>query len=89
MLVGHSYGGMVISNAAVGAANVKALVYVGAFAPDVGDSTAALDGKFPGSKLGPALMPPVVLPDGFHDLYIAEDKFHEAFSRPTLHRRQR
>ena len=52
----------------------------GAFAPDSGDTTAALVSKFPGSKLGPALMPPVALPGGFHDLYIAEDKFHDAFA---------
>ena len=34
VLVGHSYGGVVITNAATGNANVKALVYIAAFAPD-------------------------------------------------------
>ncbi len=43
VLVGHSYGGMVISNAATGNANVKALVYVDAFIPDQGESALGLD----------------------------------------------
>jgi len=80
VLVGHSYGGMVISNAANGAANVKALVFVAAFAPDVGESAGGLNGKFPGSLVGPALAPPVSLPDGGHDLYVLQGKFHEAFA---------
>jgi pimeloyl-ACP methyl ester carboxylesterase len=44
VLVGHSYGGMVITAAATGNANVKALVYVDAFIPDTGDSTSSLAG---------------------------------------------
>jgi pimeloyl-ACP methyl ester carboxylesterase len=80
VLVGHSYGGMVISNAANGQANVKALVYVAAFAPDAGENAGALDAKFPGSLLGPALEPPVSLPGGGHDLYVMQDKFHDAFA---------
>ena len=43
VLVGHSYGGMVISNAANGQPNVKALVYVAAFAPDAGENASGLD----------------------------------------------
>ena len=42
VLVGHSYGGAVITNAAVGVPNVKALVYIAAFAPDNGESLAQL-----------------------------------------------
>ena len=42
VLVGHSYGGMVITNAATGNPNVKALVYVDAFIPDQGDTLASL-----------------------------------------------
>lgn len=80
VLVGHSYGGMVISNAANGAANVKALVYVAAFAPETGESAGDLDNKFPGAVLGPALAPPVALPGGGHDLYVIQDKFHDAFA---------
>jgi pimeloyl-ACP methyl ester carboxylesterase len=52
VLVGHSYGGEVITNAAVGHPNVKALVYVAAFAPDAGESALELTGRFPGSRLG-------------------------------------
>ena len=50
VLVGHSYGGFVITNAATGNANVKALVYVDAFIPDAGDTLAGLTGN--GSCLG-------------------------------------
>src|SRR6184192_1104820 len=42
VLVGHSYGGAVITNAAVSVPNVKALVYIAAFAPDKGESLAQL-----------------------------------------------
>ena len=80
VLVGHSYGGMVISNAANGQANVKALVYVAAFAPDAGENAGDLNSKFPGSVIGPALAPPVPLPGGGHDLYVQQEKFHDAFA---------
>ena len=52
VLVGHSYGGMVISNAATGNPNVKALVYINAFIPDQGESALGLDSSQPGSVLG-------------------------------------
>ncbi|MEV7504149.1 alpha/beta hydrolase [Streptomyces sp. NPDC093018] len=45
ILVGHSYGGAVITDAAVGNPNVKALVYIAAFAPDKGDSLAGLNSR--------------------------------------------
>lgn len=80
VLVGHSYGGMVISNAANGADKVKALVYVAAFAPEAGESAGGLNSKFPGSLVGPALAPPVPLASGGHDLYVLQDKFHDAFA---------
>ena len=51
VLVAHSYGGMVITNAATGNANVTALVYVAAFAPDAGDTLLGLQYRYPGSKL--------------------------------------
>ncbi|MFI0240626.1 alpha/beta fold hydrolase [Streptomyces sp. NPDC016845] len=57
ILAAHSYGGIVITNAARGHANVKALVYLGAFAPDQGESALQLAGQFPGSELGAALIP--------------------------------
>jgi pimeloyl-ACP methyl ester carboxylesterase len=80
VLVGHSYGGSVISEAADGRANVKALVYVAAFAPDIGETAAELAGKFPGSTLGPTLAAPVSLSGGGKDLYIQQDKFHNQFA---------
>jgi pimeloyl-ACP methyl ester carboxylesterase len=80
VLVGHSYGGNVITNAATGKANVKALVYVGAFAPDAGESVSGLAGKLPGSTLGPALATPIPLADGNKDLYIVQARFHAQFA---------
>ena len=80
ILVGHSYGGTVISAAADGASNVKALVYVAAFAPEVGESTFDLSSKFPGGTLPPTLDKPVDLPGGAHDLYIQQDKFPAQFA---------
>ena len=80
VLVGHSYGGMVISNAANGQANVKALVYVAAFAPEAGENADGLNKRFPGSLVGPALGPPVALPGGGHDLFVQQEKFHDAFA---------
>jgi pimeloyl-ACP methyl ester carboxylesterase len=80
VLVGHSYGGAVISAAADGAANVKALVYVSAFAPEAGESIFDLTGKFPGSTLPPTLDKPVDLPGGAHDLYIRQDSFPAQFA---------
>ncbi|HEX3183234.1 MAG TPA: alpha/beta hydrolase [Pyrinomonadaceae bacterium] len=74
VLVGHSYGGAVITGAAVGATNVKALVYVAAFAPDTGDNLQALLEKYP-SKIGAALAPDAA---GF--LYIDRSKFKEVFA---------
>lgn len=80
VLVGHSYGGSVISEAANAHANVKALVYVSAFAPEAGETAFGLSSKFPGSTLGPTLDVPVVLSDGGKDLYIRQDKFHDQFA---------
>ncbi|MET7304488.1 alpha/beta hydrolase [Embleya sp. NPDC005575] len=79
VLVGHSYGGAVASNAAVGHDNVKALVFVAAFAPERGESIFDLSGKFPGSTLGDTLNE-VPLADGSVDLYIRQDEFHQQFT---------
>ena len=70
VLVAHSYGGAVITGAAVGDPEVKALVYVDAFIPDQGDTIAKLAG---GSCLGPDSFNPVPYPGGPPgdvDLYI-------------------
>ena len=80
VLVGHSYGGAVITNAVKDNSNVKALVYVAGFAPDTGETAAELSGRYPGSTLGKTLAPPVVLPDGGKDLYIKQDEFHAQFA---------
>ncbi|MFD6186009.1 alpha/beta fold hydrolase [Streptomyces goshikiensis] len=83
VLVGHSYGGAVITQAAAAAANVKALVYISAFMPDAGEVLGELAGRFPGSQLEPALTPvPVQGPDGSPtaDLYIRTDRFHDVFA---------
>jgi len=80
VLVGHSYGGSVISEAAEGRPNVKALVYVAAFAPDAGETALGLTGKFPGSTLGPTLAPAVDLTGGGKDLYIQQARFHDQFA---------
>lgn len=80
ILVGHSYGGAVISAAAIGADNVKGLVFVAAFALDVGESCLDLTGKFPGSTLPPTLAPPVALADGGKEFYIQQDKFGRQFA---------
>ena len=83
VLVGHSYGGSVISEAAVGEANVKALVYVAAFLPAPGESALQLTNQFPGSTL-PATLDPVPFTnvDGSTgtDLYIQQDKFPHQFA---------
>ncbi|MHA6645408.1 alpha/beta fold hydrolase [Mesorhizobium sp. A623] len=80
VLVGHSYGGQVITTAANGHVNVKSLVYVAAFAPDKGEAAADLAGKFPGGTLGEALAAPVKLADGGVDLSIDQPKFHQQFA---------
>ena len=84
VLVGHSYGGAVITNAAVGEPNVKALVYIAAFAPDKGESLVQLVSMNPGSQIGPATLDfrPYPLPDGGTgtDLYLKKSAFHDAFA---------
>ena len=80
ILVGHSYGGSVISEAATGKPAVRALVYVAAFAPEVGETVDGLAFLFPGGTLGAALAPPVPLPGGGADLYIDQGKFHAQFA---------
>lgn len=79
VLVGHSYGGSVISNVN-GAGKVKAHVYVAAFSLEQGESTVGMSSRFPGSTLGPALAAPVPLMDGGKDLYIRQDKFGAQFA---------
>jgi len=76
VLVGHSYGGAVITEAAAGNPKVKALVYVAAFAPDAGETLGGLGEKFPATPLATALAP-----DSAGFLYIDRTEFHEVFAR--------
>jgi pimeloyl-ACP methyl ester carboxylesterase len=80
VLVGHSYGGQVITAAGSGNLHVKGLVYVDGLAPDTGESAADISDHFPGATLGPALAPPVSLSDGGKDLYIKQDRLPDQFA---------
>jgi len=75
VLVGHSYGGAVITEAAAGNSKVKALVYVAAFAPDAGETLGALGERFPAPPLGTA-----VVPDSAGFLYIDRAKVADVFA---------
>ncbi|MFB8004180.1 alpha/beta fold hydrolase [Nocardia sp. NPDC056000] len=74
VLVGHSYGGAVITAAGTHE-KVAALVYITAFAPDKGESVNALLGTFPQDGPQPPILPPV---DGY--LFLDRAKFAEAFA---------
>jgi pimeloyl-ACP methyl ester carboxylesterase len=88
VLVGHSYGGAVITNAARDVANVKALVYLGAYLPDQGESIATVlnPATYPGSLLGPDTTiarpaPNPAAPGGNDiDIYIDPADFHKVFA---------
>ncbi|HUJ56874.1 MAG TPA: alpha/beta hydrolase [Kofleriaceae bacterium] len=85
VLVGHSYGGMVISQAAEGHAAVKALVYVAAFVPETGESAGAIINKFPVATFGPDRLRivPNAVPGGAGsgaDAYIKPDAFREVIA---------
>ena len=74
VLVGHSYGGAVISEAGTHP-NVAALVYLCAFAPDKDESVDTLIGGFPADGPLPPILPPR---EGF--LFLDRDKFHASFA---------
>lgn len=78
-LVGHSYGGAVITNVAADAGKISGLVYVAAFAPDAGESAFELSAKYPGSTLGDAVRP-TPRSNGTTDLTIAQELFHDQFA---------
>ncbi|WP_200419548.1 alpha/beta fold hydrolase [Streptomyces sp. Y2F8-2] len=83
VLVGHSYGGEVISQAAAGNDNVKALVYINAIMPDAGESFSSLSAKFPAAPLTKALKQvPFSNGDGTTgtDVYVQPDKLHQVFA---------
>ena len=74
ILVGHSYGGAVITEAG-NHPNVKALVYIAAFAPDEGESVETLIADPPPDAPVPPILPPQ---DGF--LFLDREKFHDSFA---------
>ncbi|HTI71711.1 MAG TPA: alpha/beta hydrolase [Candidatus Limnocylindria bacterium] len=75
VLVGHSYGGAVITGASAGTSKVKALVYVAAFALDQGETLGAVIGQYPDSSL-----PSAIVPDSAGFLYIDRAKFRHVFA---------
>jgi pimeloyl-ACP methyl ester carboxylesterase len=82
LAVGHSYGGAIITNAALRAGNVVGLVYVAAFAPDEGEKLIEIEAGSTDSVLNSALVQ-LNYPDGDGsavEFAIAADKFHDAFA---------
>ncbi|MEV1320930.1 alpha/beta hydrolase [Micromonospora arborensis] len=79
ILVGHSYGGMVVTQAAADEPLVRALVYVNAFCPDTGESGLSLSGKFPGSTLADTLVQYPVSTGG-NEVAIGQDAYHQQFA---------
>ena len=84
VLVGHSYGGAVITNAATGNPAVKALVYVNAFAPDEGETVLPLAGPDSALAVDPTtvfdFVPYPGAPAGDVDLYLKRDVFLTSFA---------
>src|SRR5690242_1176691 len=76
IVLGHSYGGAVITGAAAGNPNVKALIYVAAFAPEANEPVGALQGNYPPTALASALVPDAA---GF--LYGDTTKFRDVFAQ--------
>ncbi|MFD9293295.1 alpha/beta fold hydrolase [Streptomyces sp. NPDC060030] len=96
VLVGHSYGGAVITNAANGNPNIKSLVYIAGLQPDTGETALALSAKYPGSRLSddptaplPTALTAVPIPGPGDpgenvDLYLRPEKFREVFLSDRL-----
>jgi pimeloyl-ACP methyl ester carboxylesterase len=89
VLVGHSYGGAVITNAAVSHPGVSALVYVAAFAPDQDEDGLTMVSRFPGSQVVPPGLPgatlvarpaPLLTGGTGIDLYIDPARFRQIFA---------
>jgi len=83
IMVGHSYGGAVISNAATGNDQVRGLVFINGWVPDEGESLVQLAQLNEGSLIPESLVPvPYTHPDGTDvvDLYLDQEKFRDAFA---------
>lgn len=82
VLIGHSYGGAVITQASEHAGNIVGLVYLAGFSLDAGESCASVQAPFPASMLASTAVPTSYDAPGAvggPDLYISEDGFHETF----------
>jgi pimeloyl-ACP methyl ester carboxylesterase len=82
VLVGHSYGGSVITNASAGSTNVQALVYIAAYVPEEGETlgaAGALDGASNDLAEHILVRPYPGAPEGDADGYIDPAHFHEQF----------
>ena len=92
VLVGHSYGGFVITNAATGLPNIKALVYVNAFAPDQGETAFALAGADSALAADPTtvfdFVPATLPPTGSTELYLKKSTVFNSFA-PELSRQEK
>src|ERR1700754_1051891 len=84
VLVGHSYGGAVITNAATGLPNVKALVYVNAFAPDQGETPFTLVGSESALSADPTtvfdFVPATLPPAPSTELYLKKSTVFDSFA---------
>ena len=78
VLVGHSYGGAVMTGVPADAGDVVALVYVAGFALQPGESAGDASALAPGSTLGDTLSP-VPLAGGGTDMYIVQERYHQQF----------
>jgi pimeloyl-ACP methyl ester carboxylesterase len=79
VVVGHSYGGAVMTNIEAPAGKVAAMVYIAGFALDAGESCVEASSLTTGSTLAETLVP-VPLSDGGVDTYIAQEKYHDQFA---------
>jgi pimeloyl-ACP methyl ester carboxylesterase len=75
VVVGHSYGGAVITGASAGSSKVKALVFIAAFAPDANEPLGAVGAQFPPPALASA-----IVPDAAGFVYIDTAKFRDVFA---------
>ncbi len=83
LLVGHSYGGMVITEGAAMAANVTGLVYVAAFIPELGESLTSINARYPATKDAPVLEKSYPGPGGGApqvELSVSAESFRRAFA---------
>ncbi len=79
VLVGHSFGGALMTNVSAGAGDVQALVFVAGYALNPGESCGDASALAPGGTLGPTLLR-VPLSDGGVDTYIDPAKYHHQFA---------